>query len=207
MLYLLALLLLRFQLVLLWLHVLLGTCLVLLVLHLLLVLLRLLVPLELPVLLQQPVLPGLLLVHEFLAPGQCQWFLMRFFLLSHVFQLGPVLLALLWLLVLLGLLLLRLLGLPGLHLVITRLLVLPGLLLVSKVWAPGQCQWFLMRFFLLFHDFQGEPEACCLPSLWGSDQGLQADWLLVLLVLQVQLVLRWGAHHCLSYCRVMGSRG
>ena len=91
---------LRFLLDLLWLHVL----------------------LELPGLLQLPGLPGLLLVHKFRAPGRCHWFL-RCVLLSHEFQVGPVLLALL-LLVLLEPVLLWLLGLPG-------------LLLVSEIWSLG----------------------------------------------------------------------
>ena len=65
-----------------------------------------------------------------------------------------------------------------------QLLGLPGLVLVHKFWAPGRCQWFLMRCFLLSHEFQVEPVLLAL--LWGSDQGLQADWLLV--------------SHCLSPC-------
>ena len=154
-------------------------------------LLWLYVLLELPALLQLLGLPGLLLVHKLCATGRCQWFLMPCFLLSPVFQVRPVLFALLWLL----------------ELVLLRLLGLPWLLLVSEIWSPGLCLGFLVRSFLLFPDFQVHPETCCLPSLWGSDQGLQADWLLVLLVLPVQLVLGRGAYHCLSHCRVMGPRG
>ena len=110
---------------------------------------------------------------------------MRCFLISYEFQVEPVLLALLWLLE----------------------LVLLWLLLVSEIWSPGLCLGFLVRSFLLFPDFQVHSETCCLPSLWGSDQGLQADWLLVLLVLHVQLVLGRGAYHCLPHCHVMGPRG
>ena len=160
-------------------------------LRFLLDLLLLHVLLELPGLLQLPGLTGLLLVHMPWAPGRGQWSLRSCFLLSPVLEVGPVLLALLWLL----------------ELVLLRLLGLPWLLLVSEIWSPGLCLGFLVRSFLLFPDFQVHSETCCLPSLWGSDQGLQADWLLVLLVLHVQLVLGLGAYHCLSHCRVMGPRG
>ena len=101
--------------------------------------------LELPALLQLLGLPGLVLVHEFWAPGQCQWFLMRCFSLYHEFQVEPVLLTLLWLL----------------KLVLLRILGLPGLLLVSEIGSHGLWGvWCGVTYFSLIFRFTQKLAAC-----------------------------------------------